>query len=125
LHHTQAQNQGEVHNDCTIQLLERAWIRGVGLCKGQIAAPTLPPQRVIFSGKSALALAAQLYCRKLSIDLTALTRKTAAATPTFPPLQRLIGSSDEDATVWPPGRLTVPLDTGMIEVLTFAPLPDG
>lgn len=90
-------HQLEIRKECSTQQPERSWIRGAGSCKGQLSAPTLLPQRVLVSGKLGAALAADLYCRTSSIDLSEFTRKATAACR-FP--RRLSGRSISAAT-WP------------------------
>ena len=117
-------HQSEVRTECSPQLPGRVWIRGPGTCKEQFAAPTLLPQRVAISGKVGVALA-DLYCRSGSIDVTQFTRKAAAALPLPSPPQRPIDLSGNVAFEWPSGRFDPSPDSGMIEALTVARLPDG
>lgn len=118
-------HQLEIRKECSTQQPERSWIRGAGSCKGQLSAPTLLPQRVLVSGKLGAALAADLYCRTSSIDLSEFTRKATAALPLPSPPQRPIDLSGNLAVEWPSGRFDPGPDTGMIEAFVVARRPDG
>jgi hypothetical protein len=117
-------HHSEVGTECSPRLPGRVWIRGAGKCKEQLAAPTLLPQRVAISGKVGVALA-DLYCRTASIDVTQFTRKAAAALPLPSPPQRPIDLSGNVALEWPSGGFDPNPDSGMIEALRVARLPDG
>jgi hypothetical protein len=114
-----------VRRDCSIGVSGRSWIRGVAPCKEQIATPALLPPAVTISGKMGLALAADLYCRMATTDLSEFTNKEIGCLPHPSPPQRLIVAKNNDLAEWPAGRFGPAPDTGMIEAFSVGRLPDG
>jgi hypothetical protein len=84
------------------------------------AAPPLPR----FSGKLGDDLAAELYCRTLQTEISEITRRSNAVLP-YPASQRLIEAEANIDVEWPHGGFESAPDTGIIETLGVARLPDG
>ena len=118
-------HQLEIRKECSTQLPGRSWVRGAGPCRGQVSAPTVLPQRVFISGKLGAALAADLYCRVSSTDVSQFKQKATACLPHPSPPQRLINAESNAIAEWPAGRFDPAPDKGMIEALSVARLPDG
>lgn len=116
--------QLEVSKDCGAKLPGRGILRAAGPCKGHTLAKTMLPERMPISGNVGAALAAELYCRTSTIDVSEFTRKSKASLP-HPAPRRVIEAAANMPVEWPAGLFRPAPDTGMIEALSVASIPDG